>query len=77
MKLLITYEITFNPFTPTNKLLLGTITSSITICPVTEALNENFPSILGAVKPLIPCDGIHSNCHNEITNTLPFPIQSL
>ena len=29
-------------------------TSSITICPVMEARSENFPSILGADKPLIP-----------------------
>lgn len=32
----------------------GTSTSSITICPVSLALRENFPSILGAVNPFIP-----------------------
>lgn len=31
----------------------GTLTSSITICPVTLALRENFPSILGVVNPFI------------------------
>jgi hypothetical protein len=44
---------TFKPCTLGNKLALGTCTSSIAICPVIEARNENFPSIFGAEKPFI------------------------
>jgi hypothetical protein len=32
----------------------GTSTSSMTIIPVTEALRENLPSILGVDKPFMP-----------------------
>ena len=45
---------TFSPITFGKILSSGTITSSITICPVTEALSENFPSIVGADNPRIP-----------------------
>ena len=44
----------FNPSTLGNICSSFTKTSSITICPVTEALKANFPSIFGALSPSIP-----------------------
>ena len=46
----------------------GTSTSSITICPVTPALSENFPSILGVLRPFIlfledKTTQCHAVCH--------------
>ena len=46
--------VTFRPDTFGNMFSKGTCTSSITICPVMEALRENFPSILGLESPFIP-----------------------
>ena len=45
---------TFNPATFGRRLSSGICTSSITICPVTDALRENLPSIFGAESPFIP-----------------------
>ena len=46
--------VTFRPDTFGNMFSKGTCTSSITICPVMEALRENLPSILGLESPFIP-----------------------
>ena len=46
---------TSSPSTFGRRFSSGTSTSSMTIWPVTEALRENLPSILGAESPFIPC----------------------
>jgi hypothetical protein len=46
--------ITANPSTLGKRFSAGTCTSSMTICPVTEALSENLPSILGVLNPFMP-----------------------
>lgn len=49
-----TYHFTSSPSTFGSRFSSGTSTSSMTISPVTDALKENLPSILGAESPFIP-----------------------
>ncbi|MCI0458585.1 MAG: hypothetical protein L0Z62_16600, partial [Gemmataceae bacterium] len=42
-----------SPFAPASTFASGTMTSSRTISPVTDARRENFPSIVGVVKPFM------------------------
>ena len=49
-----TYHFTSSPSTFGSRFSSGTSTSSMKISPVTDALKENFPSILGAESPFIP-----------------------
>ena len=47
------FELTASPSTFGRRFFSGTRTSSMTICPVSEALSENLPSIFGVLKPFI------------------------
>ena len=47
-------RLTPRPLAPGSRFSSGTMTSSIAICPVTLARNENLPSITGADRPFIP-----------------------